>query len=1088
MRSFCFAAAAVWTIVPTAYPAASSQPGPGAPFDAVPFGFISYPGETTAFEVKWGEPRKIRRVVVESADGQPLPGSLEVHYWHNVWNGLPDPILAEEAAGGQGWAAIDDWTGGGWKKADTRKRTEATRVEFTFEPTGRTEFQNLGNPGVTYRRTLKLRIVAPGPVPAVRVQTFTDAAYRPLSVRIVWGRPAKQQAPGAGANDGQLEAFNGAVVAVRPGEGGRAKVDDRLHWSLPAGSEAAINADLLMAVDPLDARYDRTVVTVRSRNGPFSFDPAEVVRRGRILLDGLGVLVTLADDTHGVESWRAARAELPGRTLYSRIFDEPEQTLERAVKDMPLRHPMEFVHGLPGNRNVMMHNPDGSVLVDGFKHWLHRPPSTRDTDHKCWPLDMLLVRFGLPAGCVQGGRELHEGYLPLLRSWWQDGPVYYEQCAIMDALDGDLSDVQLDQPTLLLVRIRAVNTSRGQSATARLNLSTAGCAMPYTTGQTSPDETLSLEGSRVLADYQGRPQLRFVARTTAPGGLAQAAKGLRWSGELAPGAACELFIAIPSITVESAAEAEAMAQRDFDADARRICSYWSELTSRGAELETPEPWLNGFYKAHLRHMLVNCRREPGSTRLFPHVGTFRYGVYANESIMMVTDLDRRGHHDLAERCLDSWIHYQGTVGLPANFKSKDGIFYGVNGHESGGYNKHHGYVMWGLAEHWRYTRDRAWMERTLPAMIRACDWITSERAATMTLDPDGSRPIEYGFLPSGALEDVQDYWYWLATNAAMVWGFDGLAEAITDYGHPEAARLAREAKAFHDDVAAGLREARIRTPVVRLRDGTYVPKFPSHLHERGRSHGWIRETLEGALFLPVMGLLDPTAAETTWILEDYEDNLYISEQYGYAIPVFNEFWFSRGGISMQANLLDGPLPYLDRDEVKHFLRAYFNGFASAFDPQVRMCNEHSLPELGRPSGDHFKTSDEAQSTSWLRLMFVNDRGPDLLLGQALPRPWLADGRSVHIDRAATHYGPVSLRITSAAASGTIRAEVGLPQRNPPRRICLRLRHPEAKPLQAVSINGRPHTNFDTAKEWIVLPADAAGIQDIVASYSSTGAP
>ena len=335
---------------------------------------------------------------------------------------------------------------------------------------------------------------------------------------------------------------------------------------------------------------------------------------------------------------------------------------------------------------------------------------------------------------------------------------------------------------------------------------------------------------------------------------------------------------------------------------------------------------------------------------------------------------------------------------------------------------------------------------------------------------------------------MQDYWYWLATNAAMVWGFDGLAEAITDYGHPEAARLAREAKAFHDDVAAGLREARIRTPVVRLRDGTYVPKFPSHLHERGRSHGWIRETLEGALFLPVMGLLDPTAAETTWILEDYEDNLYISEQYGYAIPVFNEFWFSRGGISMQANLLDGPLPYLDRDEVKHFLRAYFNGFASAFDPQVRMCNEHSLPELGRPSGDHFKTSDEAQSTSWLRLMFVNDRGPDLLLGQALPRPWLADGRSVHIDRAATHYGPVSLRITSAAASGTIRAEVGLPQRNPPRRICLRLRHPEAKPLQAVSINGRPHTNFDTAKEWIVLPADAAGIQDIVASYSSTGAP
>jgi hypothetical protein len=49
---------------------------------------------------------------------------------------------------------------------------------------------------------------------------------------------------------------------------------------------------------------------------------------------------------------------------------------------------------------------------------------------------------------------------------------------------------------------------------------------------------------------------------------------------------------------------------------------------------------------------------------------------------------------------------------------------------------------------------------------------------------------------------------------------------------------------------------------------------------------------------------------------------------------------------MQANLLEGPVPYLQRDEIKHFLRAYFNGFASAFYPEIRMCNEHSKPELG----------------------------------------------------------------------------------------------------------------------------------------------
>ena len=80
---------------------------------------------------------------------------------------------------------------------------------------------------------------------------------------------------------------------------------------------------------------------------------------------------------------------------------------------------------------------------------------------------------------------------------------------------------------------------------------------------------------------------------------------------------------------------------------------------------TPEPWLNDFYAAHARHLLVNCYKEIGSDRLHAHVGTFHYGVYPNESAMMVSDLDRRGYHKEAQQNLDSLLHYQGTVPLPA---------------------------------------------------------------------------------------------------------------------------------------------------------------------------------------------------------------------------------------------------------------------------------------------------------------------------------------------------------------------------------------------------------------------------------------
>lgn len=420
--------------------------------------------------------------------------------------------------------------------------------------------------------------------------------------------------------------------------------------------------------------------------------------------------------------------------------------------------------------------------------------------------------------------------------------------------------------------------------------------------------------------------------------------------------------------------------------------------------------------------------------------------------------------------------------MPGNFRSTEGLFYGSGGHDTGGYNKSHGWVMWLMAEHWRFTRDRAWMERAAPRLVASCEWVVRERQATMTTPADNSRSIEYGFLPSGSLEDVTDYWYWLVTSVCTVWGFESLADALAEFGHPEAKRLQAEAAAFRQDVLRALEEARIRSPVVRLRDGTYVPHYPSHLHERGRSHGWLRETLEGAIHLPITGLLAPDARPTLWIVEDFEDNLYISDQYGYAIPAFDRFWFSRGGFSMQANLLSGPVVYLERDEIKHYLRAVFNGFASAFYPEVRMCNEHSLPELGYPAGDHFKSSDEAQVTRWLRLMLVHERGNDLILGQAIPRDWLADGCRVGLERAPSYFGPLSLRINSRAAQQEIEAVVTPPRRNPPATLYVRLRHPEAKPMQSVTVNGAAWDRFDARQEWVILPGKLEGIQEIVVKY------
>ena len=257
---------------------------------------------------------------------------------------------------------------------------------------------------------------------------------------------------------------------------------------------------------------------------------------------------------------------------------------------------------------------------------------------------------------------------------------------------------------------------------------------------------------------------------------------------------------------------------------------------------------------------------------------------------------------------------------------------------------------------------------------------------------------------------------------------------------------------------------------VRLRDGRWVPHVPSDVHRRGRSHGWIPETLEGAIHLVITGLLDADDARSTHIIEDFEDNLYISEQYGYhfAAAEFERRWFSHGGISQQANLLGNPIPYLLRDEVKHYLRACFNAFTVSYFPDTRMMTEHALPEIGDWFGDHYKTSDEANAASYLRFMFIMERGDDLWLGPAVPRSWLVEGKRIGIENAATHFGPMSVAFESRAAVGEIEMRIDPPRRNSPRVIYARFRHPEAKRMLRCELDGKPYERFDTEKECVIL--------------------
>jgi hypothetical protein len=1033
------------------------KPSENAAVDIAPWGERTW-SDSDGAQFTWEDPRDVCRIEVTFSDPPPDPAAVRLQWWQSQWPERRIPRDRLSGAGESGWLNIGDWYQGRWRDADARLSVSGDTWTWTVEPVNRKEFPGLKDFAAAWRTTMKVRLAGPAALKTAAVRVFSDATWKAADLAIEWGGAAEAEQ----VWDGRLEVFNGYADRVEPLDGRAAvTVGEGGAWkSAVRGRTAGVRAHVWFTASPNVNSFDRTVVTVRARQHSFSFDAAQAAGGARVFSPMYGVLVRRADDAETYAGALAKWKSRTARTIYERVFDEPEQTFERAWADMPPKRQFYIPLGCEGGRQRFGAEPDGSVFCrnDRIDH-----PRGKDTPRRTWGGNALTYRFGLPSQ-APARRWIEDGCLPIIHAEWQRDGIRYTQTAFATRLEpGGLGwpDLQADDTTVLVMRILCENTS-DSPASARLGLAIQadGRALP-----------LAVRDSRVYAAVDGSELFRGEVSGPA-GGRWQAEEGgkqLALAKALAAGEKAAVVVKIPFITLDQPAELERLRKISFDEELDRVRTFWRTRADASCQIRTPVPPITNFYRAHVSHLLINGGREVRTDRLMARVGSFSYGVYGNESCMMITDLDRRGLHREAERCLETFLAYQGTAGLPGDYASQEGVFNGAGGWESGGYNQHHGWILWAMAEHYRYAGDRGWLERNADKLIKACRWIIGERARTRAFDPASLRGIERGLLPPGSLEDIGDWRCWLSNNVFSWWGLDAVARALADVGHPQAKDLLAEADAYRADLLAAFKEAMVRSPLVRLSDGTWIPAIPSEVHRRGRTFGWITVTLEGPIYLVRTGALAPDDPLARCIMQDYEDNLYLSQQYGYPPENLADHWFCRGGFSMQPNLLCSPHPYLLRDEPKHFLRAYFNALAVCYYPNTQMLTEHPLPGMGDWRGDHYKSSDESNSTYWLRLAFVDERGEDLCLGMAVPRAWLADGGAPAIERAATYFGPLGLRYESHAAQGSISAVLDPPTRRPPKRIFLRFRHPEARPIVRVQIDGKPWDKIDAKRELVELP-------------------
>lgn len=1045
-----------------------------------------------ALECEWDHPRPVRavRILFDSPPTNPAP--VTVQWWRRVW---PDN-------GSGGWMKLDDPFNGEWTTVKASMTVDQAEARIAFAPLMQSEAPGISIEGAVHRLTYKLRVLAAEPLAVRKVAVYSDAIERRARLRFEWG--VRTVTPGQWAP--RFEARNGRVIATER-----------------QGADAAL-VEVAYADAPERLSPDRGHLLFRSgETRSFAVFIDDVLREGGLLVRDIGVFVSDADRNLTHATWSGPSGEVwPEGTVAEQVARRPEQSFDQVSGAIPGKPSPYVFLGVPGLRQEVALLPHGQIQM---RRDSLRSPGP-DAEARRWPDQALVYDFAVGEHPAMGPRDrpavtrrLEEGWLPVVRHEWEEDHLRVIQTCLaaplVEPIDTTASPVGTET-VVLAARFELSNRSE-QPRTAclwlelsrtdplQLGLDHAVFLRPHS----NRVEQAGVVPVRGRFDIRGRGELELaVLEPGRPGSYhparadsGQPREALRYRVDLAPGQSHAVDFFAPYVELLTPREAIALKGLSFDTLHAAVVRFWKERAAQGMTYEVPDRFLNDFFKANLWHVLISTDLDPATGRYQHGAATHVYGNFLNETAMVARSLEMRGEPLEALRLLVPFLANQGVKSLPGNFKTRDGVFYAAHPSEpdpytAQGYNMHHGWALWALAEHFFWTRNTNYLIQVMPQLVLAADWITRERQATRQHNPDGSRRVEFGLAPAGQLEDVQESQYFYATDAYYHLGMQTLVDALSALRDmavsPDrapakgpgslseewwqrvatlAARLERDAAEFRQDIRASLEESVATSPVVRLRDGTWVPFAPprayalTHLKE-----GWIREALYPALHLVSGRVYDPHHPFVNWMIQDLEDNVFLSQESGYGLAEPRRDFFDLGGFTLQPNLLDLPLVYLQRDEVANLLRAFYNTACASLYPDVA-CFAEWVPRLGTGGGPLYKTPDECKFIQWMRQMLVLERGNTLELGLGVPRAWMRDGQRIHIDRAATYFGSLTVEIVSRAASDAVTATVAIAPTVKPGGVLLRARHPDAKPLRAAQVNGRP-AQILAERQMIVLPTEA----------------
>ena len=499
----------------------------------------------------------------------------------------------------------------------------------------------------------------------------------------------------------------------------------------------------------------------------------------------------------------------------------------------------------------------------------------------------------------------------------------------------------------------------------------------------------------------------------------------------------------------------------------------------GADFSVPDPYWQAMY----RHADNQLR------------GRHMWGMLTSEVARPALAMEMTGLHEDVDKIYDYFLSSPG-VKSDGDFTDPKGSLEWAHGmrydmgyfHE--GTHSSTGKIMFSMLHRYLFTRDREWLDKRLPRIKQAADWILNEIRSYMRDIPNREKLHVYGLMPPAHLGDyalpASDWRWYYHDNAGAYMGLHALVRVLELIGDKDLPKYREATDLFTRNLKKALADEVLYAPVRKSTDGFSYPFIPRMAYAGGllyyreetnvpQYNRGISDLYDGALLLGEVGsvlssqdqrlrgtvdgmqeagmkisLADlpkvdhPVADAQTKLNEAELEKLAASAP---AIgPEAEDIWFwntfaDLPKISHNANV------YLREDDIPNFLNFFMNHIVMMVGTNGLLW-EHAHPNV------FVECKDPDNGTAgWFvecfRNMLVTEDEDVLWIAKGTPRSWLKSGRTIRAKDVFTLYGPLTYSLESA--DGFVNVFVKVPSRDPVPNLKLRLRLPYGKQISNIQV-------------------------------------